>query len=222
MATIERSAATASPLLRISLCVLVLCSCSMDREEVARSSSPDNRLVAIHVNAMGGGAAGSMAEEIYVVEQGSRYDRENPIFSASHCKIISMQWLNDQTLEIHFDAPCSVHKSQDLLPPRFSVGYQQRPPIEIHLLRDAPPNDSTQRAIMQLSIVFYRYRNFFAHDRAHHPERSRSELCLGSISICRGGLEWRGTASGPKPDIDRPELVAVKRTLAGYWKPCHN
>jgi hypothetical protein len=96
---------------------------------------------------MGGGAAGSMAEEIYIVEYGTSFENENPIFSAGYCKIIAMLWLSDRILEIQVDAPCSVNKSENLWPPRLSVGYPQIPPIEIRLVRDAAAGDSPQRAL---------------------------------------------------------------------------
>jgi len=69
-------------LLSFGLSALTLCGCSVDRREIARSSSPDHRLLAIHIEAMGGGAAGFVAEEIYLSEQSGPTDLKHPILNA--------------------------------------------------------------------------------------------------------------------------------------------
>jgi len=78
---------------------MALCGCSVDRREIDRSSSPDHRLLAIHIEAMGGGAAGFVAEEIYLNEQSGPTDLKHPILNASHCDVRTVAAMI---------APCSV------------------------------------------------------------------------------------------------------------------
>jgi hypothetical protein len=125
-------------LLALGLSALTLCACSVDRRELARSSSPDHRLLAIHIEAMGGGAAGFVAEEIYLNEQSGPTDFKHPILDASHCAVLSLGWLDDHTLQVHYAAPCSINQFTNNWYVPSDLAHGTASPVEIILVRDAP------------------------------------------------------------------------------------
>jgi len=125
-------------LLSFGLSALTLCGCSVDRREIARSSSPDHRLLAIHIEAMGGGAAGFVAEEIYLTEQSAPTDLKHPILNASHCDVLSLGWLDDHTLQVHYAVPCSINQFTNRWYVPSDLAHGTASPVEIILVRDAP------------------------------------------------------------------------------------
>ncbi len=120
------------------LSALAICGCSVDRRDLASISSPDNRLRATHIETMGGGAAGFVAEEIYLDEQNTPADRKHPILSASHCAVLSLGWLDDDTLQIHYSAPCSINQFTNRWYVPSDLAHGTGTPIEIILVREAP------------------------------------------------------------------------------------
>ena len=125
-------------LLSFGLSALALCGCSVDRREIARSSSPDHRLLAIQIEAMGGGAAGFVAEEIYLTEQSAPTDLKYPILNASHCDVLSLGWLDDHTLQVHYAVPCSINQFTNRWYVPSDLAQGTASPVEIILVRDAP------------------------------------------------------------------------------------
>ena len=118
--------------------VLALFGCSVDRREIARSSSPNHMLVAVHIEAMGGGAAGFVAEEIYINEQSDPAERKHPILSASHCEVLSLGWLDDRTLQVHYSVPCSINQFTNRWYVPSELAHGSASPVEIILVRDTP------------------------------------------------------------------------------------
>jgi hypothetical protein len=115
-----------------------LLGCSGDRREIARSSSPDHVLLAVHIEAMGGGAAGFVSEEIYINEQSNSADRKHPILIASHCEVLSLGWLDDRTLQVHYSVPCSINQFTNRWYVPSELAQGSATPVEIILVRDTP------------------------------------------------------------------------------------
>jgi hypothetical protein len=119
-----------------SILLLVgLASCSVERRELNRHSSPNQKLVAVLMESMTGGAAGSIYEDIYISDQGVPLNRDNPIFGAVGCDRLSFDWVNDYTLEIHYESTCAIRQFTNrwFRPTDLAVG---RPvPVEIILIR---------------------------------------------------------------------------------------
>jgi hypothetical protein len=118
-----------------SILLLGLASCSAERKELNRHSSPNQKLVAVLMESMTGGAAGSIYEDIYISDQGVPLNRDKPVFSAVGCDRLSFDWQNDYTLQIHYERTCAITQFTNrwFRPSDLAVG---RPvPIEIILIR---------------------------------------------------------------------------------------
>jgi hypothetical protein len=124
--------------LLLGLSMLMLYGCSVDRREIARSSSPDRQLLATHIEAMGGGAAGFVAEEIYLAEKSDPPDLKHPVFNASHCEVLQLAWLDNRTLTIRYVAPCSISHFTNRWYAPSDLARQLVSPVEIILVRDGP------------------------------------------------------------------------------------
>jgi hypothetical protein len=124
-------------LLAASIPLLVgLGSCSAERKELTRHSSPNQKLIAVLMESMAGSAAGSVREDIYISDQGVPLNLDKSVFSAVGCDQLSFNWANDYTLEIHYESTCAIGQFTNrwFRPADLAVG---RPvPIEIVLIRN--------------------------------------------------------------------------------------
>jgi hypothetical protein len=111
-----------------------LSSCSADRRELSRSSSPDAKLVAILMESSGG-TEGSVSDELYIDEIRASRELDKPVYSGPHCDGLSFFWTNDYTLEVHYRTPCSISHFTNrwYRPTDLAVG--RAIPIEVILIR---------------------------------------------------------------------------------------
>lgn len=120
-----------------SILLLVgLGSCSAEQKEINRRSSPNQRLVAVLMESMVGGAEGSVREDIYISDQGVALNLDRPVFRAVGCDRLSFDWPNDYTLRIHYESTCAISQFTNrwFRPSDLAVG---RPiPVEIVLIRN--------------------------------------------------------------------------------------
>jgi hypothetical protein len=124
--------------LQLRLLVLltgVLCACSVDRRELDRHGSPDEKLMAVLVEATTGGAAGAVSYDLYVYEVRASHDLDKPVFTASHCEGLTFSWLNDYTLQLHYQTPCSIEHFTNRWYRPTDVAVGRDVPIEITLVR---------------------------------------------------------------------------------------
>jgi hypothetical protein len=130
------SLSTAITSLGIAILLLAgLESCSADQKEIHRQSSPNQKLVAVLMESMVGGAAGSVKEDVYIGDRGVPLNLGKPVFSAASCDRLSFDWTNDYTLEIRYESTCAIDQFTNrwFRPADLAVG---RPvPIEIILIR---------------------------------------------------------------------------------------
>jgi hypothetical protein len=124
------------PALGASILLLVgLESCTADQKELNRSSSPNQKLVAVLMESMTGGVAGSVHEDIYINDQGIPLNLDKPVFSAVGCDRLSFDWLNEYTLQIQYERSCAIGQFTNrwFRPSDLAAG---RPvPVEIVLIR---------------------------------------------------------------------------------------
>src|SRR5277367_3874497 len=120
----------------IGISALVLCACGVDRREIARSSSPNHQLIAIHIEVMGGGAAGFVAEQIFLNEQSYPTDLKHPFLNASHCERLSFSWPDDHTLQVHYRPPCSINQFTNVWYVPSDLAHGIASSVEIILVRD--------------------------------------------------------------------------------------
>ena len=123
------------------LCVPLLvglagCSPDQTRTELGRQISPNQRLVAVLTETLTGGTPGSVVEDLYLGDQGTPFNLENPVFTASGCSSgLSIAWRNDYTVEIHYPSTCAISAFTNrwYRPSDLQVGRPN--PIEIILVR---------------------------------------------------------------------------------------
>jgi hypothetical protein len=109
--------------------------CSVQQKELSRQISPNQKLVAVLMESIVKDAAGSVREDIYVNDQGVPLNLDKPVFSAVGCDRLSFEWLNDYTLQIHYETTCAIGQFTNrwFRPSDLAVG---RPvPVEIILIR---------------------------------------------------------------------------------------
>lgn len=114
----------------------VLAGCSAEQKELRRQISPNQKLLAVLMESITGGAAGSVHEDIYLNDQGIALNLDKPVFSAVGCDRVSFEWPNDYTLQIHYESTCVINQFTNrwYRPSDLAVG---RPvPIEIILIRN--------------------------------------------------------------------------------------
>jgi hypothetical protein len=120
-----------------SILLLVgLASCSAERKEISRQSSPDQKLVAVLMESVtGGGADGSVHEDIYLNDQGVALNLDKAVFSAVGCDRLSFDWVNDYTLQIHYERTCAIGQFTNrwFRPSDLAAGRPN--PVEIILIR---------------------------------------------------------------------------------------
>jgi hypothetical protein len=118
------------------LLLLGLESCSAEQRELNRHSSPNQKLVAVLMESVSGGAAGSVHEAIYLNDEGMPLNLDKPVFSAVGCDRLSFDWANDYTLQIHYEQICTISQFTNrwFRPSDLAAG---RPvPVEILLIRN--------------------------------------------------------------------------------------
>jgi hypothetical protein len=118
------------------LLLLGLESCSAEQRELNRHSSPNQKLVAVLMESVSGGAAGSVHETIYLNDEGMPLNLDKPVFSAVGCDRLSFDWANDYTLQIHYEQICTISQFTNrwFRPSDLAAG---RPvPVEILLIRN--------------------------------------------------------------------------------------
>jgi hypothetical protein len=120
------------------LLLAALWGCSVDQktEELARQPSPNQKLVAVIMETLTGGAAGSVYEDIYINDQGLPLDPKDPVFGAVSCDHLRLGWANDYTLEIHYESTCTIRQFTNRWSRPSDVAVGRPNPIEIILIRN--------------------------------------------------------------------------------------
>jgi hypothetical protein len=119
-----------------SMLLLVgLAGCSAQQKEHSRQISPNRRLVAVLMESTPKDAAGSVREDIYVNDQGVPLNLDTPVFSAVGCDRLSFDWVNDYTLQIHYETTCTISQFTNRWSRPSDVAVGRPNPIEIILIR---------------------------------------------------------------------------------------
>jgi hypothetical protein len=109
--------------------------CSAEQRELSRQSSPNQKLVAVLMESMTRGGTGSVHEDIYLNDQGIPLNLDTPVFSGVGCDHLSFGWVNEYTLQIHYETTCAIghFTNRWFRPSDLAAG---RPvPVEIILIR---------------------------------------------------------------------------------------
>ena len=109
--------------------------CSAEQKELSRQTSPNQKLVAVLMESITAGAGGAVHEDIYLNDRGVPLNLDKPIFSAVGCDHVGFEWLNDYTLQIHYETTCTISRFTNrwFRPSDLAAG---RPvPVEIILSR---------------------------------------------------------------------------------------
>jgi hypothetical protein len=114
------------------LIVAYLGGCSAEQKETSRQNSPDQKLVAVLMESLSGGA---VREDIYVNDQGIPLNLDKPVFSAVGCDHVSFEWVNDYTLQIHYETTCAIKQFTNRWDRPSDVAVGRVNPIEIILIR---------------------------------------------------------------------------------------
>ncbi|HTD73418.1 MAG TPA: hypothetical protein VK652_07810 [Steroidobacteraceae bacterium] len=117
------------------LLVVALGSCSAEQKELRRQISPNQKLVAVLMESLLKDAAGSVQENIYVNDQGLPLSLDKPVFSAVGCDHVSFGWVNDYTLQIHYETTCTITQFTNRWSRPSDVAVGKPNPIEIILIR---------------------------------------------------------------------------------------
>jgi hypothetical protein len=122
-------------LLSLGIAMLLLASldgCSVEQKELRRQVSPDHKLVAVLMESLTGDA---VHEDIYVNDQGVPLNLDKPVFSAVGCDHLSFEWVNDYTLQIHYETTCVINQFTNRWSRPSDVAVGRANPIEIVLIR---------------------------------------------------------------------------------------
>ena len=125
-------------LLALGASILLLAglgACSGEQKEVRRQVSPNQKLVAVLMESVSGGAEGGVHEDIYVNDQGLPLNLDKPVFSAVGCDHVSFEWVNDYTLQIHYETVCVINQFTNRWSRPSEVAVGRTNPIEIVLIR---------------------------------------------------------------------------------------
>jgi hypothetical protein len=112
-----------------------LSGCSGEKKELSRQTSPNQKLVAVLMESMGGGAAGWVQEDIYLNDQGVPLNLDKPVLTATSCDRLSFEWVNDYTLQIHYETTCVINQFTNRWSRPSDVAVGKPNPIEIVLMR---------------------------------------------------------------------------------------
>lgn len=109
--------------------------CTAEQKELSRRMAPNQKVVAVLVETVLRDAAGSVREDIYVNDQGLPLNLDKPVFSAVGCDRVSFDWVNDYTLQIHYETTCTINQFTNrwFRPADLAVGRPN--PVEIILIR---------------------------------------------------------------------------------------
>jgi hypothetical protein len=114
------------------LLVVGLESCSAEQKELRRQVSPNQKLVAVLMESLTGGA---VHEAVYVNDQGIPLNLDKPVFSAVGCDRVTFDWANDYTLQIHYETTCVIKQFTNRWSRPSDVAAGRPNPIEIILIR---------------------------------------------------------------------------------------
>jgi hypothetical protein len=107
-------------------------SCSAEQKELHRQVSPNQKLVAVLMESLNGGA---VHEDIYVNDQGIPLNLDKAVFSAVGCDHLSFEWANDYTLQILYETTCVINQFTNRWSRPSDVATGRPNPIEIVLIR---------------------------------------------------------------------------------------
>jgi hypothetical protein len=117
------------------LLLTVVGGCSAEQRELRREISPNQKLVAVLMESITGGAGGAVHENIYLNDQGLPLNLDKPVFSAVGCDRVSFEWVNDYTLQIHYESVCVINHFTNRWSRPSDVAVGRPNPIEIVLVR---------------------------------------------------------------------------------------
>jgi hypothetical protein len=115
------------------LLLVGLGGCSPEQRELSRQISPNQKLVTVLMES--GGAGGAVHEDIYVNDQGLPLNLDKPVFSAEGCDHVSFEWVNDYTLQIHYETVCVINQFTNRWSRPSDVAAGRPNPIELVLIR---------------------------------------------------------------------------------------
>jgi hypothetical protein len=110
-------------------------SCSAEQRELGRQSSPNQKLVAVLMESMTGGGMGSVHVDVYLNDQGIPLSLDKPVFSGVGCDHPSFSWVNDYTLQIHYETTCAINHFTNRWFRPSDVAAGRPVPVEIILIR---------------------------------------------------------------------------------------
>jgi|SRR5882724_8408091 len=122
----------------LGVTLLGLSACSVEPSEVMRSSSPDGKATAVLLRQDGGGAAGSVAYELFFTEQTENKVSTQPSLVASHCEGISIAWKDETTLLVTYKPGCVIRKFTNQWYSALAIKNAQSANVEIILSRNTP------------------------------------------------------------------------------------
>jgi hypothetical protein len=112
-----------------------IAGCSAEQKELRRQVSPNQKLVAVLMESFLKDAAGAVQENIYVNDQGLPLNLDKPVFSAVGCDHVAFEWVNDYTLQIHYETVCVINQFTNRWSRPSDVAVGRPNPIEIILIR---------------------------------------------------------------------------------------
>ena len=115
---------------------LTLAACSVESKELKRLPSPDGSAIAILSSDTGGGAAGSSAINLYVVEDRDAGRPREPKFTASHCEELAIAWVDQRTLRLTYKPGCVIRKFENFWYSSSAIKNAQHAEVEIVLYRE--------------------------------------------------------------------------------------
>jgi hypothetical protein len=115
--------------------LLLLAACSVKRTELARIVSPDHRAIAVLVREDAGGAAGSTAYYLYLVDAQSKKELDHPNLTGIRCEGLSIAWEDSTTLQVNYDSKCAIKQFLNRWYSSSGVSNVQPAYVEIVLVR---------------------------------------------------------------------------------------
>jgi hypothetical protein len=119
-------------------CLVWVSACGIrTEEELARTSSPDKRIVATVVRVdPGGGATVGFTIDVYVNEAGE-VNRKHPQFEGYSCGPVSAVWQDNQILQITYWSGCHIYTFDNKW--RTGKGIDSLRVVELVLNRESVP-----------------------------------------------------------------------------------
>ena len=77
----------------------------------------------------------SVHEDIYVNDQGVPLNLDKPVFSAVGCDHVAFEWVNDYTLQIHYETTCVISQFTNRWSRPSDLAVGRPNPIELILIR---------------------------------------------------------------------------------------